>query len=142
MSLLFENCESNETSSQLISKSIHPSPYMTMSTKFTSIFPHVVLKAYGRCFELTIACMSLSKTIATSSLGQYLHVDSVKSSPLFSKPLRIKKLLAIVNVDFEGGTFGLQESMTCGVRINTMNGVGLVYGCMLELKLSLANSTG
>jgi hypothetical protein len=85
--------------------------------------------------------MSLGKTI-TSSLGQYLHVDSAKSSPLFSKPLRMKKLLAAVDVDFEGGIFGQQESTTCGVRINTINGVGLVYGCMLESKLSLANSTG
>ena len=86
--------------------------------------------------------MSLGKTIATSSLEQYLHVDSAKLSPLFSKPSRMKKLLAAIDVDFKGGIFGQQESMTCGVRINMTNGVGLVYGCMLESKLSLVNSTG
>jgi hypothetical protein len=52
------------------------------------------------------------------------------------------KLLAAVDADFEGGIFGQQESMTCGVRINMINGVGSVYGYTLELKLSRAKSTG
>ena len=74
--------------------------------------------------------------------GHYLDVVSVKSSPHFLKLLRVMKLLAAVDADFEDAIFGQQVSTMCGVRINTTNGVSLVYGYMLESKLSLVNSTG
>ena len=67
--------------------------------------------------------------------GHYLEVVSAKSSPHFIKPLRVTKLLAALDADFEDAIFGQQESTTSGVGINTINGVGLVYGYMLESKL-------
>jgi hypothetical protein len=88
-----------------------------------------------------MAYVLLGKTF-TLLAGHYLEVVLVRSSPHFLKLLRTTKLLAAVDADFEDAISGQQGSTTCGVRINTISGVGLVYGYMLESKLFLVNSTG
>ena len=58
------------------------------------------------------------------SLGQLLQI--------FSKPLSQNRLPVTSDVDFTGGIFGQQVSATFGCRINTISGVVMVCGYMLE----------
>ena len=58
------------------------------------------------------------------SLGQLLQI--------FSTPLSRNRLPIVSGMDFAEGIFGRQGSMTFGRRINTISGVVIVCGYMLE----------